>query len=147
MLTALAEGGRAAGLWLDNGGEQTLESYRVQDPMKMRLPVWRDAVPQAHLHWMSNLDVMHREGNYVFVHAGIRPGLSLKSQKRDDLLWIREPFLSDISPRDFVVVHGHTPKPVIEIGPTRIGVDTGAVMGGKLTCLVLEGETWRALQS
>lgn len=145
MLQALADGGRAASQWLDNGGEQTLESYRIAEPMKVRPQDWRRAIPASHTAWINNLDIMHREGNYVFVHAGIRPGLSLKLQTREDLLWIREPFLSDTSPRDIVVVHGHTPKPEPEIHNTRIGIDTGAVMGGKLTCLVLESDKLRFL--
>jgi serine/threonine protein phosphatase 1 len=145
MLTALSEGGRAASQWLDNGGEQTLVSYRVPEPMQVRLPQWRSAVPRAHIHWMNTLEMMHREGTYVFVHAGIRPGLSLKSQNREDLMWIREPFLSDTSARDVVVVHGHTPRAEPEVLATRIGIDTGAVMGGKLTCLVLEDDTLRFL--
>ncbi len=145
MIMALHGGTRAASLWLDNGGEQTLQSYHVAEPTRVQQKEWRRAIPEAHTTWINNLDLMHREGTYLFVHAGIRPGLSLKSQKREDLLWIREPFLSDNSPRDVVVVHGHTPRPAPEVLDTRIGIDTGAVMGGPLTCLVLEADTLRFL--
>jgi serine/threonine protein phosphatase 1 len=145
MMMALDEGGRAASQWLDNGGEQTLESYHVSEPTRIRHKEWRRAIPPTHIAWLSALDIMHREGTYVFVHAGIRPGLSLKSQTRDDLMWIREPFLSDTSQRDVVVVHGHTPRARPEVRDTRIGIDTGAVMGGDLTCLVLEEDTLRFL--
>jgi serine/threonine protein phosphatase 1 len=145
MLAALASGGRAASLWLDNGGEQTLESYKIAEPMKIQPQEWRRAIPTAHTQFLGNLDIMHREGTYVFVHAGIRPGLSLKAQSRDDLLWIREPFLSDQSPREVVIVHGHTPRTAPEITDTRIGIDTGAVMGGALTCVVLEEDRMRFL--
>jgi serine/threonine protein phosphatase 1 len=145
MMMALSDGGRAASQWLDNGGEQTLESYRVAEPTRVRPKEWRNAIPASHTAWINNLDMMHREGTYVFVHAGIRPGLSLKSQNREDLMWIREPFLSDKSPRDVVVVHGHTPRPQPDVCETRIGIDTGAVMGGALTCLVLEEDTLRFL--
>jgi len=69
--------------------------------------------------------------------------VTLKAQTPEDLMWIREPFLSDRAKRDVVVVHGHTPKPEPEVFDNRIGIDTGAVMGGKLTCLVLEGEQLR----
>jgi serine/threonine protein phosphatase 1 len=147
MLKALAEGGRAASLWLDNGGEQTLESYKLADPMQIRPEQWRRAVPAAHVTWMSNLELTHREGTYLFVHAGIRPGVPLKAQNREDLLWIREPFLSDPSPRDYVVVHGHTPRPEPDVTPNRIGIDTGAVMGGDLTCIVLEDDQMRFLRA
>jgi serine/threonine protein phosphatase 1 len=145
MLGALEHGGRAASQWLDNGGEQTLESYKIADPMRIQPQEWRRAIPVAHTQWLGELDIMHREGNYVFVHAGIRPGLSLKSQTRDDLLWIREPFLSDQSVRDVVVVHGHTPRNAPEVTDNRIGIDTGAVMGGALTCVVLEEDRLRFL--
>jgi serine/threonine protein phosphatase 1 len=67
----------------------------------------------------------------------------LKAQAPEDLMWIREPFLSDREQRDVVVVHGHTPKPEPEVLENRIGIDTGAVMGGKLTCLVLEDDRYR----
>jgi serine/threonine protein phosphatase 1 len=143
MLDALAGNRAAASLWLDNGGEQTLESYRVADPMAVRPEEWLRAIPQVHLAFMSGLEFMHREGNYLFVHAGIRPGASIRAQKPEDLLWIREPFLSDRTPRDVVVVHGHTPRPEVEVFENRIGIDTGAVMGGVLTCLVLEDDQMR----
>jgi serine/threonine protein phosphatase 1 len=145
MLEALHQGGRAAGQWLDNGGEQTLESYKVPEPMRIRTQEWRRAVPASHTTWLNSLELMHREGTYVFVHAGIRPGVSLKSQSTEDLLWIREPFLSDTSHRDVVVVHGHTPRPEPELRDNRIGIDTGAAMGGKLTCVVLEEDRLRFL--
>ena len=147
MMTALSAGGRAASLWLDNGGEETLRSYHVPEPLKLRPQAWRTAIPHAHSAWLANLDMMHREGSYVFVHAGIRPGLSLKSQNREDLLWIREPFLSDRSARDVVVVHGHTICAAPEVLETRIGIDTGAVTGGALTCVVLEEDRLRFLTS
>jgi serine/threonine protein phosphatase 1 len=145
MMTAISAGGRAASQWLDNGGEETLRSYRIADPLKVRPKEWRAAIPPSHLAWLTNLDMMHREGTYVFVHAGIRPGLSLKSQNREDLLWIREPFLSDRSARDVVVVHGHTITPQPQVFETRIGIDTGAVLGGPLTCVVLEEDHLRFL--
>ncbi len=147
MATALNTGGRAASLWLDNGGEATLHSYGVANPLNGRPQDWRAAIPPAHLAWLAGLDMMHREGTYVFVHAGIRPGLSLKSQNREDLLWIREPFLSDRAPRDVVVVHGHTITKAPEVRETRIGIDTGAVIGGALTCLVVEEDQLRFLSA
>jgi serine/threonine protein phosphatase 1 len=145
MLKALEGDRRVAGHWLDNGGEQTLESYGLPVPVPQRPEQWRRAVPGAHMAFLNGLSYTHREGDYLFVHAGIRPGMTLKSQTPEDLLWIREPFLSDRTAREFVVVHGHTPKPDPEIFENRIGIDTGAVMGGRLTCLVLEADTMRFL--
>lgn len=138
MLGALAGDARQAGHWLDNGGEATLRSYQVAEPLIVQPQAWRQAVRQADQDWLATLALMHREGDYLFVHAGIRPGQTVRNQHEDDLLWIREPFLSDTSPRDVVVVHGHTPRARPEVLRTRIGIDTGAFMGGDLTCVVLE---------
>ena len=73
------------------------------------------------------------------MHAGIRPGVPMEAQNRDDLIWIREPFLSSRRDFGFKVVHGHTIVPRVEHHPNRIAVDTGAVRSGKLSCLLLEG--------
>jgi serine/threonine protein phosphatase 1 len=145
MLRALSGDRQVAGHWLDNGGEQTLESYGLTIPVSLKPEAWRRAVRATDVNFLNSLAFHHTEGGYLFVHAGIRPGIALKQQAAEDLLWIREPFLSDRSERDFVVVHGHTPKPQPEIFDNRIGIDTGAVMGGQLTCLVLEADTLRFL--
>jgi serine/threonine protein phosphatase 1 len=145
MRQALAGDRQHAGHWLDNGGEQTLESYGLQVPVAMKPEAWRRAVAPTAIAFLNGLEYKYTEGSYLFVHAGIRPGVTLKNQTAEDLLWIREPFLSDRAERDVVVVHGHTPKPEPEIFANRIGIDTGAVMGGRLTCLVLEDDTMRFL--
>ncbi len=82
----------------------------------------------------------HREGGYLFVHAGIRPGITLDKQTRDDLTTMRHPFLSTEQAFEAVVVHGHSSAPSVQIAPNRIGLDTGAGIGGKLTCAVLEDD-------
>jgi serine/threonine protein phosphatase 1 len=146
LLDTLVSGSReAADVWMHNGGQATMASYGMpptEAPAHMGLQIqeWRRAVPQAHLDWIGKLDLTHQEGDYLFVHAGIRPGRPLKQQSRNDVLWIREPFLSDRTPRDMVVVHGHTPAQEPEVFANRIGIDTGAVLGGKLTCVVLEDD-------
>jgi len=89
---------------------------------------------------MRALALHHQQGGYVFVHAGLRPGVPLARQSRHDLLWIREPFLSWTGELPGVVVHGHTPGHEVAARGNRIGVDTGAVMGGVLTCVVLEDD-------
>ena len=132
-------------LWLANGGIAALESWGVcnlTDPA-----VWRQAVPAGHLAWLLERPLMHQEGGYLFVHAGIRPGLPLAQQQARDLLWIREPFLSSPEPHPLVVVHGHTPAAAPSVRANRIGIDTGAVMGGMLTCLVLEDDSMAFLEA
>jgi serine/threonine protein phosphatase 1 len=84
-------------------------------------------------------------GDYLFVHAGIRPGVPLDRQDPHDLIWIRDEFLFDGRDHGLVVIHGHTPANQPEVRPTRIIVDTGAVFGGTLTCLVLEGTEFQFL--
>lgn len=141
--------------WFYNGGIQTLESYDVDmrgddvwmtDPRQLQKE-FRSRLPTAHREFFEGLDLYHVEGDYVFVHAGIRPGRRLDVQSRADLLWIRTDFLTSEVDLGHVVVHGHTPVDAVEIRPNRIGIDTGAVYGGKLTALVLEGEHREFLQA
>lgn len=141
MLDALSSGqAEAAELWLGNGGADTLFSWGV--PRQVKQADWAARIPRPLLLFLRDLALMHREGPYLFVHAGIRPGVRLSQQARQDLLWIREPFLSakgDLGGEPgMVVVHGHTPVREPVVRPNRIGIDTGAVMGGVLTCAVLE---------
>ncbi len=137
MLEALA-GDRAAGTdWLYQGGRPTLESYGA-DPDGRR-EAWARAVPGDHLAWLRGLTMWHREGGYLFVHAGIRPGVPLEEQAIEDLLRIRQPFLYTEQELGAVVVHGHTPVREVTVRRNRIGIDTGAVFGGRLSCVVLEG--------
>jgi serine/threonine protein phosphatase 1 len=136
MLGACALGATSTALrfWLENGGLATLESYGT-DPS---FPDWLARIPPAHLALLRRCPLRHAAGDYLFVHAGVRPEVPLDRQDPHDLLWIREPFLSWRKPLGAVVVHGHTPTRVPEVRPHRIGIDTGACFGGTLTCLVLE---------
>ena len=138
MLHALSGDRPAATDWLFAGGRPALESYGI-DPDSPR-ESWPENVPAEHLDFLRNLTLTHREGGYFFVHGGIRPGVPLEQQAREDLLRMRQPFL--YSELDFgaVVVHGHTPVKEPVVRHNRVAIDTGAVFGGKMTCLVLEGE-------
>jgi serine/threonine protein phosphatase 1 len=137
MLAALATGEpEATDLWLANSGGDALSSWSV--PRSALPKEWAAYLPKPHLIFLRDLAVRHEIGGYLFVHAGIRPGIPLDRQSRHDQLWIREPFLSSTEPFGLVVVHGHTPKLAPVVRPNRIGIDTGAVMGGVLTCAVLE---------
>jgi serine/threonine protein phosphatase 1 len=139
MLHALSGDRPAATDWLFTGGRPALESYGI-DPDSPR-ESWPEGVPPEHLEFLRGLTLSHREGGYFFVHAGVRPGVPLEQQQREDLLRMRQPFLYSEMSFGAVVVHGHTPVKEPVVRHNRIAIDTGAVFGGKMTCLVLEGET------
>ena len=141
--------------WLSYGGAETLESYgiagagaatssrelaRLQAELKARLP-------ERHLRFFAGLRLMHAEGDYLFAHAGVRPGVALEHQSAEDLLWIRDEFLASTASFGKIVVHGHTISTRPDVQRNRIGIDTGAFATGKLTALVLEGSEWSFLQT
>jgi serine/threonine protein phosphatase 1 len=132
------------------GGAATLASYGVADarhaaPAATRA-AFAAALPEAHRAFLAACALWRRIGGYVFVHAGIRPGVALAAQSRQDCIWIREPFLSSGADHGFKVVHGHTIVPAPEHWPNRIAIDTGVAKGGPLTCLVLEGASVATLE-
>lgn len=146
LLGALAGKRAEAEVWIANGGHAALASWGV--PPRTPARRWQALIPPPHLDFLHGLALTHRAGGYVFVHAGLRPGLPVARQTRHDLLWIREPFLSSEAMHEAVAVHGHTPedsRPVVR--PNRIGLDTGAVLGGPLTCAVLEADRLRFIQA
>jgi serine/threonine protein phosphatase 1 len=100
----------------------------------------REAIPMDHVAFLETFDDSCRFGDYLFVHAGIRPGIAIEEQNRYDLRWIREPFLSDAKEHGCVVVHGHTIVGRVEERPNRIAIDTGAYHSGVLTALAVEDE-------
>lgn len=140
--------------WLNFGGRETLASYGLQAPF---MPLAKDlqrlaedlkaALPGAHREFLENGLLSWRSGDYYFVHAGIRPGVDLEEQHFEDQLWIRDDFIGSDADHGVVVVHGHTIFPEPEIRPNRISIDTGAFHTDVLTCLVLEGEEQRLLQT
>jgi serine/threonine protein phosphatase 1 len=143
-----------APLWIANGGDATLDSYGVdwRGPVQVgKLDAVRDAfraaLPPAHLKFLRGLALSHAEGDYLFVHAGIRPGRAVTQQDPNDLLWIRDPFLSSDADHGAVVVHGHSISAEPELRDNRIGIDTGAFASGRLTGLVLEGSVRRFLHT
>lgn len=134
-------------LWAMNGGDATLRSYGV-DPYDSfsRTGGWEgmrralaERMPDGHRRFLAGLALNYREGDVLFVHAGVRPGVPIVAQSAEDMLWIRKEFLE--SRKDFgaLVVHGHTPTPEPEVRANRIGVDTGAYATGRLTAVALEG--------
>jgi serine/threonine protein phosphatase 1 len=134
--------------WIDNWGEATLRAYGV-DPWGGEAVQARfvAAFPDAHRAFLARLRTSLTVGDYLFVHAGVRPGVALAEQADRDLMWIRYDFLE--SDEDFgkVVVHGHTPSARPEIRPNRIGIDTGVYYSGVLTAVRLQGTDQRIIQA
>jgi serine/threonine protein phosphatase 1 len=141
--------------WLKNGGDATMLSYGVGTPPMAdrdeRYRVMRDdlenRMPGPHQEFLRSLKRLHVEADYAFVHAGIKPGIPLDDQVDEDLLWIRGEFLGSRADHGVCVVHGHTITDDIEVRPNRIGIDTGAYFSGRLSCLVLDGESRATLQT
>ena len=134
--------------WLQLGGMETLASYGLAPELFANRKqivgtqlAFHQALPRSHLHFFRDLKDSFASGDFFFVHAGIRPNVELSKQTERDLLWIRQEFLA--SNKDFgkIIIHGHTPTESIEVRPNRINIDTGAFATGRLTCLVIEGET------
>lgn len=135
--------------WLKFGGAECLASYGVATRSLRAMSgdeaaaAIRDAIPLTHVKFLEGFVDTCRFGDYLFVHAGIRPGVQIEQQRQADLRWIREPFLFDDTDHGFVVVHGHTICPQVEERANRIAIDTGAYRTGILTALAIEGaERW-----
>ena len=141
--------------WFANGGDATVYSYGVAIPQEVpfsaRFPhiqeALREAVPPRHIDFLTHLEMTWEIGDYLFVHAGIRPGRALDQQTAQDLLWIRHEFLTSSADHGKVVVHGHSVTVGPDLRDNRIGIDTGAFATGTLTCLVLEGRSRRFLST
>jgi serine/threonine protein phosphatase 1 len=125
--------GRNEELFLYNSGMSTLDSYGISIAEARK----GTGFPESHLRFLTSLPLSHETGEYFFVHAGLRPGIPRTEQSPEDLLWIRHEFIE--SDWDFgrTVVFGHTPLPKPLIKKNKIGIDTGAVYGGRLTCIEL----------
>lgn len=126
--------------WLgeNGGGKSTLASYGVAHA--------RD-VPPEHIAWMAGLPLWHDDGQRFFAHAGVHPGRALDDQHEDDLMWIREPFLSHTGDFGRLIVHGHTPTPtrLPDVRANRLNIDTGAGYEGRVTAAIFEGSEARPI--
>jgi serine/threonine protein phosphatase 1 len=139
--------------WLRYGGQETLASYGVSarliyaNETAYLLEALRAAVQPKDIAFLQKTALKAESGDYFFAHAGVHPEKALDAQNAQDLLWIREPFLSHSKPLERVVVHGHSISPHVCFHPHRIGIDTGAYKSGCLTALVLRGYEQRLVQT
>ncbi len=153
MFLAAFEKPEALRHFVKHGGRETIMSYGLSkkqfgaldvDAMFALLP---RLVPDNERDYIASFEAMIIAGDYCFVHAGVDPAQPLAEQKRSDLLWIRDRFLSHEGPLEKVVVHGHTIFDRVMDCGNRIGIDTGAFRSGVLTALVLEGDQRKILQA
>ena len=139
--------------WLKFGGAECMASYGVESDTlrtcgeREALEKIKAAIPSEHQQFIAGFHDTLRFGDYLFVHAGIRPDIDLSMQSQSDLRWIRQPFLNDERDHGFVVVHGHTINHEIVSRANRIGIDTGAYRTGVLTAAILEGNERRFLST
>lgn len=150
VFVAAAGGDAAAASRLDKmGGRSTALSYGVTEDeygaggFDELADLLKARVPAAHLDFLRSFAEWHRIGDYIFVHAGIRPGKAMHDQTATDLRWIRRGFLDFDDCHGAMIVHGHTVTAEPVFRANRIGLDTGAFKSGTLTALGLEGsEQW-----
>ena len=155
LLDFLDDPQSVAAQWFDFGGIATLMSYGIREaPSKVqaeRFEELRDelaaAMPPAQLAFLRALKLSWEAGDYFFVHAGIDPRQPMDQQGPESMLWIREEFTSALGPFERRIVHGHTIVPAVELLPHRIAVDTGAYATGRLSCVALEGQDVRILNT
>jgi serine/threonine protein phosphatase 1 len=140
--------------WIEHGGDATLVAYGVALPRKgSGLKGWEgtrkaliNALPDQHSEFFRQMSVTYISGDYLFVHAGVKPGQPLALQDERIFLWIRNEFLESKKASDYVVVHGHTPEPEVANLRWRIGLDTGAYASGILSAIRLHETSRQVLQ-
>jgi serine/threonine protein phosphatase 1 len=139
-LSYLGRAGHWGEAWHLNGGVATLRSWGIDPQMPGSEAV--EALPDGHLEFLESLVPTFMTERWLLVHAGIRPDVPLAKQDEEDLFWIREDFIAQPHPLPQTVIYGHTPTRRVHVNlPYKIGIDTGCVYGGDLTCLELESGT------
>jgi serine/threonine protein phosphatase 1 len=141
MFITFLEFGSNRTVFFANGGMKTVESYVENERLTSNDQVAR-MLPDAHRVFLSNLKWYHEDDDYLYVHAGIKPGIVIEKQDRYDLIWIRDEFIFSPTGIKKKVIFGHTPFARPMVKPDKIGIDTGAVYGGVLTAIELPGETF-----
>ena len=135
MFMDFLKNGAASGAFLTFGGDKTLKSYGIslESPGREAARL----MPYSHLQFLKSLPICFETERFFLVHAGVKPGIPLEKQKEEDMLWIRHEFIRSDYDWGKRIIFGHTPFDTPLLKPNKIGIDTGAVYGGRLTCLVL----------
>lgn len=136
--------------WLKYGGLETLESYGLSRSQILEAATdfgaaIRAAIPANHIQFIKSFKDQVQLGDYVFVHAGIRPGVPLDGQAQRDLRWIRQGFLDNSKDHGAMIVHGHTIVPEVQFLKNRIAVDTGCYISQRLSAVALERHRTRVI--
>jgi len=144
MMLRVLNTGTGLAIWLQNGGTPTLQCYGVDniDTLSKSSPAFirqtlSAAVPRAHQTFLSHTVLSYQSGGYLFVHAGLRPGIAIDRQDPLDMMWIRRDFTQSTADFGAVVVHGHTVSREPSVRINALGLDTGAVATGRLSCAAL----------
>lgn len=139
MFLEFLEFGANKALYFANGGMNTVQSYLGPEPFLSHSQVVQK-ISEEHRDFYAGLKWYYEDRNHIYVHAGIRPGVPMYNQDRQDLIWIRDEFIFSPTEMKKKVIFGHTPfaRPLIK--EDKIGIDTGAVYGGVLTAVGLPGE-------
>ena len=151
MLRVLGDEPDAVHQWLSYGGYELAQSYGVEVGKLAAMPsataaaMIRAKIPESHLAFIEGFADSFTFGDYLFVHAGVRPGRKLADQDTHDLRWIRDEFINDESNHGLMVVHGHTISAEPQELRNRIGIDTGAYQSGILTAIRIEGDERRMI--
>lgn len=140
MFLEFLEYGMNKTVFFANGGLRTVEAYVHPKPFTSHAEVTH-CLPESHRDFYAGMKWYHEDENYIYVHAGIKPGIPMSEQNRHDLIWIRDEFIFSSTGLEKKVIFGHTPfaRPLVK--PDKIGIDTGAVYGGCLTAIRLPDET------
>ncbi|MPT47844.1 MAG: serine/threonine protein phosphatase [Sphingobium sp.] len=145
MLRALSGEAGVYRAWMRFGGDATVRSFGLEPPgpdddYEAHARLFAERIPQEWVEWVADLPWFLASGDYFFCHAGVRPGIALQHQSKEDLLWIRDEFLNDQSDHGAIIVHGHSIVQDVEVRRNRIAIDTGAYRSDVLTALYLDGD-------
>jgi len=159
LLEFIAESRNSPYVWISNGGLETFTSYGQQlanyidDSMHLSFNKkirnkFIEYIPKLHMKFFNSLRLNYIWKDYLFVHAGINPDIPLDKQEKETMIWTREKhFFQPTMKFSKIVVHGHTPKEKVEHYPYRINLDTGSFYSGKLSCLIIEDQQLKFIET